>query len=196
MPDTGAPWNIPYVAPADLVRDYPVADEAQALAIAAGLTSANSVIRQVLQTVMTDTFSTTSTSYVDVTGLTVTITPTSATSKVLLIASVALNYNNSDSDFGSVTLFSGSTNLAVPDSPGSRTAALSHNVRVVSTAHMMATHMTFLDSPGVATPVTYSVRVLRSGSAGTIFVNRSSADTNAANHPRGVSTITAIEVAP
>jgi hypothetical protein len=40
MPDTGAPWNIPYVEPADLVRDYPAADEAQALAIAAGLSSA------------------------------------------------------------------------------------------------------------------------------------------------------------
>jgi hypothetical protein len=23
MPDTGAPWNIPFAAPADLVRDWP-----------------------------------------------------------------------------------------------------------------------------------------------------------------------------
>jgi hypothetical protein len=40
MPDTGAPFNIPYVSPTSLVRDYPAADEAQALAIASGLTSA------------------------------------------------------------------------------------------------------------------------------------------------------------
>ena len=40
MADTGAPWNIPYVEPSDLVRDYPAADEAQANAIAAALSAA------------------------------------------------------------------------------------------------------------------------------------------------------------
>ena len=40
MADTGAPHFIPYVEPTDLVREYPAADEAQALAGAAGLTAA------------------------------------------------------------------------------------------------------------------------------------------------------------
>lgn len=40
MADTGAPWNIPYIEPSDIVRDYPAADEAQALAIAAALSGA------------------------------------------------------------------------------------------------------------------------------------------------------------
>jgi hypothetical protein len=40
MADTGAPWNIPYATPTDLVRGYPAVDEAQALAVASGLTSA------------------------------------------------------------------------------------------------------------------------------------------------------------
>lgn len=41
MPDTGAPWNIPYIDPTDLVIDYPVANEDMADAVAAGLTSAS-----------------------------------------------------------------------------------------------------------------------------------------------------------
>lgn len=40
MADTGAPWNIPYVEPADLVRNYPAANELMADAIAAGLSAA------------------------------------------------------------------------------------------------------------------------------------------------------------
>jgi hypothetical protein len=41
MPDTGAPWNIPYAAPADLVRDWPALSEDVAEAIADGLSAAS-----------------------------------------------------------------------------------------------------------------------------------------------------------
>jgi hypothetical protein len=37
MPDTGAPWNIPYAAPTDLVRDWPALSEDIAEAVADGL---------------------------------------------------------------------------------------------------------------------------------------------------------------
>jgi hypothetical protein len=40
MPDTGAPWNIPYAAPADLVRDWPALSEDVAEAVADGLEAA------------------------------------------------------------------------------------------------------------------------------------------------------------
>jgi hypothetical protein len=42
-------------------------------------------VLQVVSTVKTDTFTTVSSSYVDVTGLSVSITPTSATSKILVL---------------------------------------------------------------------------------------------------------------
>jgi hypothetical protein len=42
MPDTGAPWNIPYAAPSDLVRDWPALSEDVAEAVADGLESAAS----------------------------------------------------------------------------------------------------------------------------------------------------------
>ena len=39
MPDTGAPWNIPYVENADLVRDWPADSLLVANAVAAGLSA-------------------------------------------------------------------------------------------------------------------------------------------------------------
>ena len=55
-------------------------------------------IIQVIQTVKTDTFSTTSTSYVDVTGLSVSITPSSSSNKILVIANTtfATAFNSSN----------------------------------------------------------------------------------------------------
>ena len=83
MGTTGAPWNIPYVEPADLVRAYPAADEAQALAIAAGLDSA-STLQQVQQVTTTTDFTTTSTSFVDLTGVTVTVVPSDAANRIVM----------------------------------------------------------------------------------------------------------------
>jgi hypothetical protein len=45
-------------------------------------------VLQVISTTKTDTFSVTNSDFVDVTGLSVTITPTSATSKILVMAHV------------------------------------------------------------------------------------------------------------
>ena len=45
-------------------------------------------VGQVLQTVKTDTFTSTSTSFTDITGLSVSITPSSTSSKILVMAHV------------------------------------------------------------------------------------------------------------
>ena len=56
MPDTGAPWNIPYVAGTDLVADWPTDSQTLAEAIADGLDAAGGIV-QVVQTVKSDYFS-------------------------------------------------------------------------------------------------------------------------------------------
>ena len=195
MADTGAPHFIPFVEPTDLVRDYPAADEAQALAIAAGLTEAGNagIGSNVVQTVKTDTFVTTSPAdFTEVTGLTVTITPTSASSKVLVFFSVAVNMPGSSiGSRGQISLFRGSTNLSNPDAPGNRTPLLANErdnpERFIS---LVSGH--FLDSPSTLSPITYSVRV---DTSETLFVNRSSSDTDTGAVGRATSYITAIEVA-
>jgi hypothetical protein len=194
MADTGAPWNIPYVEPADLVRDYPAADEAQALAIAAGLDVGLGT--NVVQTVKADTFTTTSETYVVPTGLAASITPTSATSKVLVIATLVYSFLDSSTERAAfASLFRAGTNLASPSSPGDRTAGfhtlnLHPNIRVSN-----AVTAVFLDAPNTEASVEYDVRVARLGSTGTVFVNRSSQDSDISAQLRAVSTLTLIEVA-
>jgi hypothetical protein len=196
MADTGAPWNIPYVSPTDNPRVYPAADEAQALAIAAGLTAAGpeGIGPNVVQTVKTDTFTTTSTSFVDITGLTVSITPSSATSKILVIAQVTYGMSNAQG-YGAFRLAGGNSGDFIGDSDGSRVRAVfggSSNVNL--TALTMSSPIVYLDSPGVSTAVTYRVEVRQTGS-GSVFVNRSTDDGDEAGRVRGASSITVIEVA-
>ena len=50
MPDTGSPWNIPYVENADLVRDWPADSLLVANAVAAGLSAAGGLVQVVTAT--------------------------------------------------------------------------------------------------------------------------------------------------
>jgi hypothetical protein len=89
MADTGNPWFIPFAEPSDLVRDWPALSSAVGTAVAAGLTAANISVSQVTATT---NFTTTSTSLVNVTGATFTITPKAATNRFLMM--FAANYTN------------------------------------------------------------------------------------------------------
>ncbi len=187
MPDTGAPWNIPYVDPTDLVRDYPQASEDLADAVAAGLSAAGNagIGTAVVQTVLPTVFTTTSTTNTDVTGLAVTITPTSATSKVLIILDLVYGHDSG----GGLVLFQlvrGATDIA-KSSAFTRDATFS--TASANTAEANSFTVAFLDSPGVATATTYKVQARTVG--GTLAVNQAPGDT--ANG--SVSIITAIEVA-
>jgi hypothetical protein len=195
MPDTGAPWNIPYVEPADLVRDYRAADEAQALAIAAGLTAAGNdgIGANVVQAVKTDVFTTTSGTYTDLTGMTVTITPSSATAKVLVVAYIS-QFGNTQLDGVHLQLVRDSTALFLGDSAGSRVQATAGANQGSAAKEFAGSTIVFLDSPTSATAVVYKLQIRR-GTAGTAVVNRDGADTDSAVSSRTASSITAIEVA-
>jgi hypothetical protein len=192
MPDTGAPWNIPYVEPSDLVRDWPALSEDVADAVAAGLTAAG-VIKQVVSVTKTDTFSTSSTSYVDVTGLSVAITPTSATNKVLVFATVSLG--RSGDFFTHGRLMRDSTALAIGDAASTRSRdTISEYPGSSGSGFQIATSpVVFLDSPGDIVSTTYKMQVRADGSS--VFVNRTGTDTDATTNPRTVSSITVVEVA-
>ena len=82
MPDTGAPWNIPYVAGTDLVSDWPTDSLALANAIAAGLDLSKQIKQRVVSTDTTDR-NTTSNTFVDA-SISVTITPTAASNLIVV----------------------------------------------------------------------------------------------------------------
>ena len=74
-------------------------------------------VLQCLQTIKTDTFDSSSTSAVDITGLSVTITPKYATSKVLVMFNVHIV--GDDSGTG-LRLLRGSTTLSIGDASSNR----------------------------------------------------------------------------
>ena len=144
----------------------------------------------VVQTFKDDTFSTTSTSFTDVTGLSATITPSTDTSKVLVI--VTLNGLGTSSASGApyhrFNLRRGSSDIAQP-SGGTTPATLTVYQGTIGSPDVQSASMAFLDSPGVNTAVTYGIQMAVSAQTG--FVNRVGGDAQRTT----VSSITAIEVA-
>jgi hypothetical protein len=194
MADTGAPWNLPYPIDTDLVRDGAQAIEDLADAVASGLSAAANagIGSNVVQTVKTNTFTTTSTSFTALDGLSVTITPSSDTSKVLLVATINIGDTLNGGTFLRVT--GGNAATFVGDAASSRIrAALSGDNNHLSGEGQSGFGLVYLDSPASASAVTYQVEIMVS--TGTGHVNRSRNDTNSGRYARTASSIVAIEVA-
>ena len=149
-------------------------------------------ILQVVQDTKTDTFSTSSTSFVDVTGLSVSITPSSTSSKILVMVSLSLGTDLSS--HVPVKLMRDSTAIAIGDSAGSRNRATFH-LSAYNNYTIDSYNMTWLDSPATTSATTYKVQTgVPWSSSYIVYINRSSSDNDAAYQSRVVSTITAIEV--
>jgi hypothetical protein len=140
-------------------------------------------------TAKTDTFTMSSATYADVTGLSVSITPSSASSKILVVTHLYQGASVGASNFFG-RIVRNSTTIAVGDTAGSRTPVSVYGPAVAS--EPMGSMM-FLDSPATTSSVTYKIQIRAQG-ATAIYVNRSVTDTDNAAFSRGISTITAIEV--
>jgi hypothetical protein len=147
-------------------------------------------VLQVVSTTKTDTFTSTSTSFTDITGLSVSITPTSTTSKVLVTASVSGSQDVGAALIG-LRLVRDSTAIAVGTASGSRTPATS-SMYSGDTSGQSSSTMQFLDSPATTSATTYKVQGITN--AGTFFINRSDASLNTNFEYLTVSTITVMEI--
>ena len=151
-------------------------------------------VLQVLQTVKTDTFSTTSTlTYVDVTGVSVSITPTSATSNVLVTVTLSGSGNSGAAGL-LIRLVRNSTAIYVGDSAGSRIQATTTNMTSDNNL-AQAIAFTFLDSPATTSATTYKVQICSSYGSSPVVINRSITDTDASDRARTASSITVMEIA-
>ena len=147
-------------------------------------------IGQVVSTNKTDTFSTTSTSYTDITGLSVSITPTLATSKVLVMVSFSASVS------GDIAVMFRQMRDAVAinigDTAGSRTRA-SASLLINNNVYQQGTfNWQFLDSPATTSATTYKVQMFVN--TGTGYINRTGEDSDAATRPRTAANITVMEV--
>ena len=197
MADTGAPWNIPFVEPTDLVRDYPAADEAQALAVAAGLSAAGGLVA-VKSAIFTgvQSASTAAGAALDITDLSITHEVADASNRLIITATVGVSASSEDRGDTAMAVFDGSAYIGVGDADGPRTRVLAGG-RTNSSADDNASQKlsgTFVHTPGTGSK-TYTLRLINSLSATrTLFVNRTSNDLNDPLGVRGISSLVIQEV--
>ena len=149
-------------------------------------------ILQVVQTVKTDTFSYTgTTNNTDITGMSVNITPSSSSNKVLIFAMLHVSQQN----IPSIYLARDSTLIGIGDASGSRPRATARIRSSGDTNTAGIGTIVFLDSPNTTSQVTYKLQASLENAAHNLYVNRSEADANSLVGTRTISTITVQEVA-
>ena len=128
-----------------------------------GLGAAAGQVIQVVTATITANQSTSSTSYVDATSLSVSITPSSASNKILILFTGTLQ-NNGDTLNSYLTILRGATNLAttndyfILNSAGGRIIA--------------GSSASYVDSPNTTSSTTYKIQIkTESASTATIFAN-------------------------
>ena len=148
-------------------------------------------VTQIKSTVKLDAFSSTSTSYTDVTGLNVSITPTSSSNKVLIICQISGNGTGATQGYFALARDSDNT-IFLGNQTGSRVRATLNMYNNQNNECKNGT-LVFLDSPSTTSSVTYKIQCRTQGQ-GTVNINRSELFQNNANSGTLTSSITAMEV--
>jgi len=149
------------------------------------------IVAQVKSTVLTTAFSTTSTTFTDVTGLSVSITPTNSNNKILVFANMYLGPANSSACFWAITRNGTLIDISTDASTVARRSTGGYYTDAGGSAGngFSGGGTAFLDSPATTSAVTYQIQF--STASGTAYVNRR----NAATDFGGTSTITVMEIA-
>ena len=197
MPDTGPPWNIPYVDDADLVRDYPQASEDLADAIAAGLSAAGGLVA-VKHVLKTNTFSASVAAggNVAVDDLTITHEVADAANRLIITAYFGAAANSFGQGNTGIAVAQDGTLLAIGDAEGSRTRVGAGGITESAQVNFVVAmpSVTFVHTPGSGSK-TYTVRAINvRDTTQTVFVNRSENDGNTAQLPRAASALIIQEV--
>ena len=157
--------------------------------------SSTGKILQVVQTVKTDQFTSTAYAYTDITGMSVSITPASASNKILV--SFELQVGGAANTYASFRLLRDSTHIGVSTVTNTNwrvgtLGSLSHE----NSYQLENTGTSFLDSPNTTSAITYKLQQ-SSYYNRTISINVPTSTSTAANSytATGISTITVMEVA-
>ena len=141
-------------------------------------------VLQVVSATKTDQSSFASESFADIPGLSASITPSSSSNKIFIMANI---YTSKVSNVDRINFVRDSTNIAQPSgSPTHPATMMGYNSNVLN---MRQRSMTFLDTPGDTNAHTYKVQICGSNT-GTIWVNRY----NSSDDYYGISTLTLMEV--
>jgi hypothetical protein len=149
---------------------------------------------QVVSTTKTDVFTTTSASFVDIAGLSLAITPTSASSKVLVQVNVSLG--GVDNYYAEFNLTRNGTTIGAYTGGGGTAGFMGQNsVSDFAQYYLDTPSNSFLDSPASTSSLTYQLQIASmNGAAPSLYVNRT-ADQATTVRCTGVSTLTLMEIA-
>tara|TARA_Y200000002_G_scaffold48655_1_gene35000 strand:+ start:3705 stop:4235 length:531 start_codon:yes stop_codon:yes gene_type:complete len=162
----------------------------------AGLSGgASGGIIQLVTTTKTDTFSTSATSPTTVTGMSLTITPQSASNKIIVFCQIS---GGADTRYNAFKMQRGTTDLAIADADGVRTRACFTSQTNPSagddTAVLRGMGMHWCDTPNTTSATTYNLKAWIPYGSATVMVNRCTNGSNETYHIRGISTMTVLEV--
>ena len=148
-------------------------------------------VLQTKQAVKSDTQTTTDANFVDVTGLSVSITPSSTSSKILVYSNV-MNVGTVGAAGAFTRILRDSTAIAISDTAGNRIRASAFGYAPDNGDSRQ--HATvFLDSPSTTNAVTYKVQFTANGTY-TAYINRTQADNDTTGYARSISSITVMEI--
>jgi len=153
-------------------------------------------VLQVVSTTKTDTYSSSATSFTDITGMSLSITPSSSANKILVL----ITANIGADEHVNVRLVRDSTNIFVGDSAGSRQQASIYifgrsTIGATSYEGAIPSIISHLDSPATTSSTTYKLQSFVNNSGWVFYLNRSGSDSNSASYGRLASSITLLEIA-
>jgi len=135
-------------------------------------------VLQVVQTVKTDVFSSTSTSLVDITGFSATITPRNSSSRILVMISLTAG-SEAANNLVDFVLVRASTQIFLGDArSGYNRASVGGFRGVYDTNGANSFGANFVDSPATASAVTYKLQAKCEGGTFRINTNGSNAGGN------------------
>ena len=151
-------------------------------------------VLQMQNVIKSDVFTTTSTSLVDVTGLTVSITPTLATSTILVMTTFMYS-SNSGTGYPRVVMKRDSTTIFAGTPVSLRPGALNQtNVYNADSNYALQVAANFIDSPATTSALTYKIQALQT-SGNTTRIGATGDDPDSASFgPRFASSIVLLEI--
>ena len=152
-------------------------------------------ILQLVSSTKVDSFATTSSSFVDITGLSRTITPTAANSKIYIIIDAHVGGNASA--YPAFKVLRGSTVVTQGTNGTGNMTNCSFGTYIFHQAITQMENFSFLDSPSysVGDTLTYKVQMAAAYNNLEVTINRNSSGVNYTYSLNCTSTITLMEVA-
>jgi len=150
-------------------------------------------VLQVVSATKTDTQSFSSSSFSDITGLSLSITPSSTSSKILVFGYAMVAWDSANAKLG-INLVRNTTNILIGDAAGSRQRLTGFLYLGTTCTSVFPSAFNYLDAPSTTSATTYKIQASSLDNTGNVYVNRSFNDTDNSTFARTASTITAMEI--